>query len=121
DDQTDIKVDHNLSSNNRFFGRYSYEKTHRKRPATLPDGGAGAPFGAGDGNIKAQSFALNDTHTLSSNWLNEFRFGWNSINFLNTSLGYGTNPANAIALPGINLNQLTSAMSQIQFQNIRNL
>src|SRR4029079_3843944 len=120
DDQTDIKVDHNLSSNNRFFGRYSYEKTHRHLPATIAIGDAGTTFGAGDGNIKAQSFALNDTHTLSSNWLNEFRFGWSSIKFLNTSIDYGTNPAKPAGLPGINLNQLTSAMSQIQFQNIRN-
>jgi hypothetical protein len=121
DDQMDVKVDHNLTSNNRFFGRYSYEKTHRLLPATLPHGDAGTTFGAGDGNIKAQSFALNDTQTLSSNWLNEFRFGWSSIKFLNTSIDYGTNPANAVNLPGINFNTLTSAMSQMQFQNIRNL
>ncbi len=99
----DVKVDHNLTSNNRFFGRYSYEKTHRVLPATLPHGDAGTTFGAGDGNIKAQSFALNDTQTMSSNWLNEFRFGWSSIKFLNTSIDYGTNPANAVGLPGINL------------------
>ena len=117
----DVKVDHNLSSNNRFFGRYSYEKTHRLLPATLPHGDAGTTFGAGDGNIKAQSFAFNDTQTMSSNWLNEFRFGWSSIKFLNTSIDYGTNPAKAVGLPGINLNTVTSAMSQMQFQNIRNL
>ena len=44
--------------------RYSYQKTHRYLPATLPHGDAGATFGAGDGNIKAQSFAFNDTHTF---------------------------------------------------------
>ena len=30
-----------LTSTNRFFGRYSYEKTHRVLPATLPHGDAG--------------------------------------------------------------------------------
>ena len=84
DNQFDVKVDHNLTQNNRFFTRYSYEKTHRLQPASLPHGDAGVTFGAGDGNIKAQSLAFNDTHTLSSNWLNEFRFGWSSIKFLNT-------------------------------------
>ena len=48
-------MDHNLSTNNRFFTRYSYQKTHRLQPATLPHGDAGATFGAGDGNITAQS------------------------------------------------------------------
>ena len=121
DNQFDIKVDHNLSTNNRFFTRYSFEKTHRLQPASLPHGDAGFTFGAGDGNIKAQSLAFNDTHTLSMNWLNEFRFGWSSIKFLNTSIDYGTNPAAAVGIPGINLNQVTSAMTQLTFQNIRNL
>lgn len=121
DDQFDVKVDHNLTTNNRFFGRYSYQKTHRNLPATLPHGDAGATFGAGDGNIKAQSFAFNDTHTLGSRWLNEFRFGINSIKFLMTPIDYGTNPAQAVGIPGINLNEVTSAMTQLTFQNIRNL
>ena len=84
DNQIDLKVDHMLSSANRFFGRYSYEKTHRMLPATLPHGDAGFTFGAGEGDIKAQGFAFNDTHTFSSNVLNEFRVGWSSIKFFMT-------------------------------------
>jgi hypothetical protein len=123
DNQIDLKVDHAVLSNNRLSGRYSYEKTHRFLPATLPHGDAGFTFGAGDGNIKAQGLALNDTHSFSSNWLNEFRFGWSSIKFFMTSLDYGQNLANAVGLPGINLNQVTSAFSQIMFNNggMRNL
>ncbi|MEP6917820.1 MAG: TonB-dependent receptor, partial [Acidobacteriota bacterium] len=121
DNQFDVKVDHNLTATNRFFVRYSFEKTHRDQPATLPHGDAGATFGAGLGDIKAQSLAFNDTHTLRSNWLNEFRFGWSSIKFFMTSIDYGTNPAAAVGLPGINLNEVTSAMTQLTFQNIRNL
>jgi hypothetical protein len=115
DNQIDAKVDHSLSSNNRFFVRYSYEKTHRVLPATLPHGDAGFTFGAGDGNIKAQGLALNDTHTFSSNWLNEFRFGWSSVKFFMTPVDYLQNPAKAVGIPGINLNDATSAMSQIVF------
>ena len=121
DNQFDVKIDHILSSANRFFARYSYQKTHRLQPATLPHGDAGATFGAGDGNVAAQSFAFNDTHMISPSWLNEFRFGWSQVEFLMTPIDYGTNPANAVGLPGINLNQATSAMTQLGFQNIRNL
>jgi hypothetical protein len=121
DDQMDLKVDHVLTQANRFFGRYSYQKTVRDLPATLPHGDAGATFGAGKGDIKAQSFAFNDTHTFGSSWLNEVRFGWNSIKFFMTPIDYGTNPAAAVGIPGINLNQATSAMTQLTFQNIRNL
>ena len=121
DNQFDVKIDHNLTTNNRFFTRYSYQQTHRLQPASLPHGDAGFTFGAGDGNIHAQSLAFNDTHTLGSNWLNEFRFGWSQIEFLMTPIDYGTNPARAVGLPGINNNEVTSAMTQLAFQNIRNL
>jgi Carboxypeptidase regulatory-like domain len=121
DNQFDIKVDHNLSTNNRFFTRYSFQKTHRVQPASLPHGDAGFTFGAGEGDIKGQSLAFNDTQTLGMNWLNEFRFGWSSIKFFMTPIDYLTNPAAAVGLPGINLNDSTSAMTQLAFQNIRNL
>jgi hypothetical protein len=121
DNQFDVKVDHNLSPANRFFTRYSYQKTHRLQPATLPHGDAGATFGAGDGNVKGQSLAFNDTHTFGGAWLNEFRFGWSSIKFFMTPIDFGTNPANAVGLPGININEVTSAFPQFTFQNIRNL
>jgi hypothetical protein len=123
DNQIDLKVDHAVTSNNRLSSRYSYEKTHRILPATLPHGDAGFTFGAGDGNIKAQGLAVNDTHTFSSSWLNEFRFGWSSIKFFMTPIDYGTNPAKAVGIPGINLGEVTSAMSQIMFTNggMRNL
>src|SRR6185295_8191617 len=115
DNQIDLKVDHTLTGNNRFFGRYSYEKTHRVLPATLPHGDAGFTFGAGDGNIKAQGLSMNDTHTFNSNWLNEVRFGWSSIKFLMTPVDYGTNIAQAVGLKNVNLGETTSAMSQIMF------
>jgi hypothetical protein len=117
DDQIDTKVDHSLSENNRFFVRYSYQNTNRFLPATLPHGDAGVTFGAGDGNIKAQGLAFNDTHTFGSGWLNEFRVGWTSIKFNMTPIDYGQNLAQSVGIPGINLNDATSAMSQIVFQN----
>jgi hypothetical protein len=121
DDQGDIKIDHSLSSSNRMFFRYSMQKTNRNLPATLPHGDAGATFGAGIGKIDAKSLTLNDTHTFGSGWLNEFRFGVNRIEFFMTPIDYGTNPAAAVGIPGINLNDATSAMTQLTFQNIRNL
>jgi Carboxypeptidase regulatory-like domain len=117
DNQIDIKVDHSLSSSNRLATRYSYEKTHRVLPATLPHGDAGFTFGAGDGNIKAQGLSMNDTHTFNSNWLNEVRFGWSSIKFLMTPIDYGSNIAQSVGLRNVNLGETTSAMSQIMFNN----
>jgi len=116
DNQFDVKLDHALSASNRFFARYSFQKTHRLQPATQPHGDAGFTFGAGDGNIKAQSFAFNDTHTFSSRWLNEFRVGYSYIEFLMTPIDFGGNLAEAAGIPGVNINSVTSAMTQIQFE-----
>jgi Carboxypeptidase regulatory-like domain len=121
DNQGDVKIDHVLTNSNRMFFRYSNQKTQRELPATLPHGDAGATFGAGTGDIDAQSLTFNDTHTFGSGWLNEFRFGVNQIKFFMTPIDYGTNPAAAVGIPGINLNQATSGMTQLAFQNIRNL
>ena len=121
DNQGDIKIDHVLTNSNRMFFRYSNQKTNRDLPATLPHGDNGATFGAGKGDIKAQSLTFNDTHTFGSGWLNEFRFGVNQIKFFMTPIDFGTNPAEAVGIPGINLNAATSAMTQLGFQNIRGL
>jgi Carboxypeptidase regulatory-like domain len=121
DNQGDFKIDHVLTNSNRMFFRYSNQKTERNLPATLPHGDAGQTFGAGTGDISAQSLTFNDTHTFGSGWLNEFRFGVNQIKFFMTPIDYGTNPAAAAGIPGINLNQATSGMTQLTFQNIRNL
>jgi hypothetical protein len=116
DNQFDVKLDHALSQNNRFFVRYSFQKTHRDQPATLPHGDAGTTFGAGDGNITAHSFAFNDTHSFSPRWLNEVRVGYSYIKFFMTPIDYGQNLAQAAGIPGVNLNAVTSAMTQIQFE-----
>jgi hypothetical protein len=123
DNQFDGKLNHRFSPNNNAFVRYSYAKTHRFLPATLEHGDAGTTFGAGDGNVTAQGLALNDTHTFGANWINEFRFGWSSVSFRNNPIDYGSNLATEMGIPGVNLNEVTSAMSQIVFQNggIRNL
>ncbi len=122
DNQVDAKLDHALSPNNRFFIRYSFQKTHRLLPATLEHGDSGVTFGAGEGNIKAQGLAFNDNHSFNPSFLNEFRFGWTSIKFFMTPIDYGKNLANAVGIPGINLgNDATSGLTQLNFQNIRNM
>jgi len=123
DDQFDAKIDNYLSQNNHFFGRYSFERTHRFLPATLPHGDSGTTFGAGTGLIRAQSLALNDTYTISPRWLNEARIGFSRIGFKVTSIDAGTNLAKTVGIPGVNIFDTATAMSQIQFTpgDIRNL
>ena len=71
--------------------------------------------GAGSGLIRAQSLSLNDTHTFSPSWLNEFRFGFNRFGLQFAAIDFGTNLANKVGLPGVNIGDTTSAMAQITF------
>jgi hypothetical protein len=123
DDQFDVKVDHAISNNNHAFARYSFERTLRFQPATLPHGDSGDTFGAGNGLVRAQGLAINDTHTFSPHLLNEFRFGFSRFAITYTSLDFGTNLASQVGIPGTNVSDTASAMAQIQFPNkeIRNL
>src|SRR5258708_11637329 len=58
DNQIDIKVDHSISSNNRLATRYSYEKTHRILPATLPHVDARFTFGPVARNLQARGRSI---------------------------------------------------------------
>ena len=124
DDQFDVKIDHRISSSNQFFARYSFERTERLLPASIPHGDAGFVFGAGTGLIRSQGLALNDTHTFSPTWLNEFRFGFSRIAIQVLSIDNGLNLAQKVGIPGINITDVASMMSQITFnpaQEIRHL
>ncbi len=116
DDQGDIKIDQNIGTKNHLFGRYSLQRTERFLPATLPVAGdAGTTFGAGTGLVRAQSVAINDTHSFSPQLLNEFRFGISRFNIYLTSIDFGTSLAQKVGIPGVVISDTTTAMSQITF------
>ena len=120
DDQFDVKVDHTLSEANRFFVRYSFQKSHRFLPASLPRGDG---FANGDSTITAQSMVVNDTHSFGPRWLNELRAGYSSFDLLAVPRGSGENLAERMGIPNVNFNEFTSGMSVIAFQQqgMRNL
>lgn len=115
DDQFDVKINQRISDNNQFFARYSFERSQQFLPASLPHGDAGATTGNGDGLIRAQGLALNDTHSFNPRWLNEFRFGFNRFGLVFTPIDFGSNLAEKAGVPGVNISDTTSAMTQITF------
>src|SRR5215467_12212261 len=123
DDQFDAKVNQRISDKNQFFARYSFERSEQFLPASLPHGDAGATTGNGSGLIRTQSLSLNDTHTFSPRWLNEFRFGLNRWGLIFQPIDFGSNLATKLGLPGVNISDTTSAMAQITFSpgDVRNL
>jgi hypothetical protein len=72
---TDLRVDHNFSSNDRFFARYSYSNNHKVRPSPFEGDGDGGGFNEGDEKVRVHGFAASHTHMFSSTLVNEARFG----------------------------------------------
>ena len=76
-DGWDVRVDHNINDNHRIFGRFSYREQANFGPPRLP-----APAFGGGGlllALEAQNIAFNYNATVSSNILNEFRFGFSRM------------------------------------------
>ena len=73
--------------------------------------------------IRGQSLALNDTHTFSPRWLNEARVGFSRIAFKVTWIDAGTNQAQAVGIPGINITDTARRHVADHFRrgDIRNL
>src|SRR5712691_11342975 len=71
----DVRVDHNFSSNDRFFARYSFSDNHKVRPSPFEGDGDGGGFAEGDEKVRVNGFAASHTHMLSPTLINEARFG----------------------------------------------
>jgi len=71
----DARVDHNFSSNDRLFVRYSFSNNHKVRPSPFDGDGDGGGFSEGDEKVRVNGFAASHTHVLSSTLINEARFG----------------------------------------------
>jgi hypothetical protein len=71
----DIRVDHNFSSNDRFFARYSFSDNHKVRPSPFEGDADGGGFAEGDEKVRVNGFAASHTHVLSPTLINEARFG----------------------------------------------
>src|SRR5262245_48813201 len=119
DDQFDVKVNQRISEKNQFFARYSFERSEQFLPASLPHGDAGGTSGNGSGLIRTQGLSLNDTHTFSARWLNEARFGLNRWGLIFNPIDVNTKLAEKVGIPGVNIADTATAMSQIVVSDIR--
>lgn len=68
-DQFNVRMDHQISSNDTVFGRYNLNDADDFNPRTFP--------GYGERSfIRNQALTLSDTHVIAPTTLNEFRFGY---------------------------------------------
>jgi hypothetical protein len=112
--------DYYLNQKNTIFGRYSYASFTQQAPGAFGLEAGGPNFGnyAGSSSSKDQSLALGWTYTISPTVVNEFRLGYMRYGVNDVPNGYGTQPAAAAGIPGLNLDKTyTSGMPYFNIGN----
>lgn len=95
-DQGDVKVDYNLSANDRIFGRYSHSTITNPNTNNVPI------FYDSFANYPTHNGVLNWTRTLSPTIVNEARFGVNYVFVNNGAAIHGASGlAQTVGLPDI--------------------
>jgi Carboxypeptidase regulatory-like domain/TonB-dependent Receptor Plug Domain len=126
ENQVTGRVDHRLSDNDSFFVRFTYGKFKLDAPqgqsaCCLPTPEQAAarfdlgPFVAGIQNTRltTHGLAFNHTKIIGSGFVNEFRFGYARTLPFTTQSDYGTQAATSLGIQGINVNEITTGLPNI--------
>ena len=100
----DIRVDHNFSSKDSVFARFSYDQATNFVPGGSPTWSEQNAFGSNQ-HIEnhGRNAAVSETHVFSPTTINQFNAGYNRIfNHIN-SFGTGTCEAAKLGIPGADL------------------
>ncbi len=100
----DIRLDHNFSSKDSAFGRFSYDQATNYVPGGSPTWSEVNAFGSNQYiDNHGRNAVVSETHLFSPNTINQASFGFSRI--FNHILSYGTGSCEAavIGIPGANL------------------
>jgi hypothetical protein len=100
----DIRLDHNFSSKDSAFGRFSYDQATNFVPGGSPTWSEANAFGSNQ-HIEnhGRNAVVTETHVFSPNLVNQATFGYNRIFNHILSFGTGTCEAAALGIPGADL------------------
>jgi hypothetical protein len=95
DDYSQLRIDHNFSANDNFFGRYTFEDAVIFTPylggnLSAADTGTGYAQVPAEGRSRNQYVTLGENHILSPTLLNSFRVSFARTNYINLVLSPNT-------------------------------
>jgi hypothetical protein len=100
----DVRLDHNFSSADSVFGRFSYDQATNFIPGGSPTWSESTAFGSNQFiNNHGRNLALSETHVFSPNTINQLNAGFSRIFNHILSFGTGTCEASILGIPGANL------------------
>jgi hypothetical protein len=100
----DVRLDHQFSSKDSAFARFSYDQATNFVPGGSPTWAEENAFGSNQ-HIEnhGRNLALSETHVFSPNTINQFAAGYNRIFNHILSFGTGTCEAAVLGIPGADL------------------
>jgi carboxypeptidase family protein len=105
EDEFDVRIDHNFSSKDSIFGRFSYDQASVFLPGGSDSFAEPDAFSSTQ-NIEnhGRNVAISETHIFSGNTVNQINVGYNRIfNFIR-SFGDGSCVSDSLGIPNANLN-----------------
>ncbi len=127
--QWNTRWDYYATQKDTVFGRYSYANFSLGGPGVFGSIGGGPGLTglttsgsalryAGQSQSRDQSIAAGWTHVANATLVNEFRFGYMKYHVFDVPNGYGTQPATAAGIPGMNLdNTYTSGLPYFEIDD----
>jgi hypothetical protein len=118
--QWNTRWDYYGNEKNTFFGRYSYAGFTEQAPGAFGSLQGGPNFNnanyAGSSQALNQSASAGWTYTKSATTINEFRWGYVRYRVNDVPNGFGSTPATAAGIPGLNTSQITSGLPSFDIQ-----
>ena len=119
-DTADIRIDHRFGGSDSLFGRYSYNNVNTFTPAGCPKNAEGIEPGCGGGlafpgpNVtKAHGFQTNYVRIFGPTLISEIKAGYLHLKIDSLPLNYGSNLSQTFGLSGVNFDEFTSGLSQM--------
>lgn len=99
----DVRLDHNFSTRDQIFGRYSLANIGRFRPGPFDGVADGGGFNNGTESVRTQGAAVSYTHIFGPSLVNEMRAGFNRerVNRLQAFGDDTTNIPAKFGIPGV--------------------
>ncbi|HTE90864.1 MAG TPA: carboxypeptidase regulatory-like domain-containing protein [Terriglobales bacterium] len=108
----DVRIDHNFSTNDTLFGRFSFDQATTFIPGGSPGFAEANTFGSTQ-NITnhGRNIALSETHIFTPTSINQLSVGYNRIFNNILSFGSGTCESQTLGIPGANLGGISCGLT----------
>jgi len=111
----DVRLDHNFSTKDYAFARFSYDQATSYVPGGAPGFAEQSPFASNQGILNhARNAVVTETHVFSPNTVNQATAGYNRIFDYISSQGTGSCLAAAFGIPGANLGGVSCGLTSTQ-------